>query len=190
MGEWFTSFEDAWRHFLGREEPLESFHEKLEADPDAVGEGWLLVPPEEVRDAAGAVQERLAQFDFLALTPRHFLHVWLRARHGADVEALAAGPPFTVAYARVNCFHDAVVVEASAPRLDEVDAPPQFLPHMTLAYVRTAADPAPLRDVLVELRDEALGAGEVTELLRVRFPFSRSTVLEPWTVVERRSLRG
>ena len=138
------------------------------------------MPPGEVRDAAAEVQERLARFDWLALTPRHFLHVWVAGTHGVDVDELATRPPFPAAYARVACFHDAVVAEVEAPELAGVPAPPTYLPHLTLAYVREPVPPEPLRAVLRALREQRLGTGTVDELLRVRFPFARSTVLEPW----------
>lgn len=91
MGDWFTSVGDAWRHFLAREEPLESFH-GLPDDPEPVGEGWLFVPPEQVREAALRVQQRLTRLGWLALTPPHF-HVWLRGAHAWTSSSCARSRP-------------------------------------------------------------------------------------------------
>lgn len=185
MGEFFTSFEDAWAYFLARDEPLESFFDQFAAEPDLVAEGWLIVPPAEVKRAALRVQVALEDVRGLRIVPHHFLHVWLRDGQGADIEKLLEGPPFEVALPRLNCFHTAIVAEAVSPRLREVDAPEQFLPHQTLAVVELPIEPDAVRDVLVRLRETSLGSFVVEELVRVRFPAGRTTVLEPWTIVER-----
>jgi hypothetical protein len=185
MGEWFTSFDDAWDHFLARDEPLESFFDQFEDDPDAVAEGWVIVPSPAVKREALRVQGVLEQVPGLELVPHHFLHVWIRGTsHGPDPEELAETAPFELGYRRLACFHTAVVVEAVSDAFDRVDAPPTFLPHMTLAVVRGAPDPGPIRDAVVPLRDVELGRDAVRQLARVRFPCSATTVLEPWTVLD------
>ena len=67
----------------------------------------------------------------------------------------------------MTCFHTAIVAEP----LTALPAPPTF------------------RDLLVPLRDSALGSFVVEELVRVRIPVGRTTVLEPWEVTERVALR-
>ena len=189
MGELFTSFDDAWAHFVARDQPLESFFDQFPEEDDE-GEGWLIIPPPEVKREVLRLQAELEDVPGLEPSPHHFLHVWVRGQHGPDVEALAEGGPFELSYRRVNCFPTAVVVEAHAESLESVDAPDWFLPHLTIAVVRGAPDPNPVRDAVVPLRDADLGTTVVDELVYVRFPLSRSTVLQPWTVTERRSLRG
>lgn len=189
MSVLFTSFDDAWEHFLARDEPLESFFDQF-PEEDTEGEGWLIVPPPEVKREVLRLQGKLEEIAALDLSPHHFLHVWLGPQHGPDIEALAEGGPFELAYRNVGCFPTAVFVEAHAERFDEVDAPDTYLPHLTIAVVRGAPDVRPVRDAVVRLRDVDLGRVVVDELAYVRFPLSRSTVLQPWTVIERRPLRG
>jgi len=76
----FESFDEAWRTFLARAEPLEWFFGDFPEDEDAVLEGWLVAPSQEVRAAAGRMQARLAHLDWLAPVPDHFLHLWLGER--------------------------------------------------------------------------------------------------------------
>lgn len=187
MGELFTSFEDAWSHFLARRDPLESFFDQFPDDPSYVAHGWLIVPPPEVKREALRVQSALEDVPGLVVLPHHFLHVWLGPEHGPDLDALLEHGPFELEYRGLNCFHTAVVVEIAG--LPALDAPETYLPHLTLAVVRNAIDPQPLRDVALPLRDTDLGTGLVTHLDHCSFPCARTTVLEPWTVVERAPLR-
>jgi 2'-5' RNA ligase len=187
--ELFTSFDQAWDHFLARTEPLESFFYQF-PEEDTEGEGWLIVPPPEVKREVLRLQGELEDVPGLELIPHHFLHVWLGRQHGPDVEELAGGGPFELAYRKASCFHTAVFVEAHAERLDEVDSPDTYLPHLTIAVARGAPDVQPVRDAVVPLRDGDLGTTLVDELVYARFPMSRSTVLQPWTVIERLPLRG
>ena len=189
MGELFTSFDDAWSHFVAREEPLESFFDQFPEDDSVEAEGWLIVPPTEVKREVRRLQAALENVAGLEPIPEHFLHVWLRGRHGADVEALAQANPFPVVYRNVNCFPTAVVVEAQAQQLEDVAAPPDFLPHMTIAVIRGRPEVAPVRAAVTPLRDTDLGTHVVDELARIAFPAGRTTVLQPWSVIERRSLR-
>jgi 2'-5' RNA ligase len=177
MGRFFTSFDEAWQEFLVRTDPLEPFFDAFPDDEHAVIEGWVVEPPQAVKDEARRVQERLARFEWLAPVPDHFLHVWLaeEVAPGATVRA-EAGP--------VTCFHDAVVAEVHGGLARLVpDAPQTFLPHLSLAYVREAHDPAELREALRPLRGEQLGAFEIDEVQRVRVPAARTTVTRPWQVV-------
>jgi hypothetical protein len=192
VGEWFTSFDDAWSSFLVRDEPLEPFFDRFPDDPSFVAEGWVIVPPPEVNRAALRVEGELEGLAGLTIVPHHFLHVWLwlRGDHdGPDLDQLLELPPFEVSLARLNCFHDAVVAEVESEELDRVDAPDTFLPHLSLAYAREPVDPGPVRETLLPLRDTALGTFVVDELVRVSLPAGRATILQPWTVVERFSLR-
>jgi hypothetical protein len=189
VGELFTSFDAAWSHFLQRSEPLESFFDQFPEDEAYELDGWLIIPPPDVKREALRLQGSLEEVAALEPIPHHFLHVWLRGASGVDVEALADGEPFRLAYSKVNCFHTAVVVEAHAARLGEVAAPPEFLPHMTIAVIRGEPDAEPVRDAVLPLRDADLGATVVDELTHVRMPASRTTVLQPWTVSGRRALR-
>ena len=179
MGRYFESFDEAWAHFLAREEPLESFYDEFTGGSFA-GEVWLIAPTPEVKRAALGVQSALERFDFLDVVPHHFLHVSVSE---AVVERLEA--PIDLEYANVTCFHTAVVAEVHAPALRALDPGPTFLPHMTLAVVKRPAPPDELRESLVPLRDTALGTQRVEEVLRVHVELSAEIGLEPWIVRER-----
>ena len=201
MGVFFTSFDDAWRHFLARREPLEDFFAH-QPEEEATLAAWLITPPDELKQAAAQLQDDLAHVAGIEWTPQHFLHVWLTplaldptdeqvsALTGAAREAWAEVDPFEIQYRRLNCFHDAVVVEVEGdgPRvLLELtgDAEPTFLPHMTLGYFRGENDPAQLRDAVVPLRDAGLGLQRVTELQLCLAPFDRHRIVTtPWTVAD------
>ena len=98
LGEYFTSFDDAWRAFLARTEPLESFYDEFTGGAFD-GEVWVIEPSPEVKRAALRVQGELEPFDFLELVPHHFLHV---AVPHAAVRGFDA--PIDLEYSRVNCF--------------------------------------------------------------------------------------
>jgi hypothetical protein len=189
VGEWFTSFDDAWSSFLARTEPLESFFEEFPDDPSSLAEGWLIVPPPKIKQEAMRLQVELEGIPGIVAVPEHFFHVWLRGEHGPDLEPLLELGPFSLSLARLNCFHTAVVAEVDSPGLERLDASDTFLPHLSLAYVRTPLAAQPVREAVVPFRDHSLGTFIVDELVRVRLPAGRTTVLQPWTVVERASLR-
>jgi len=146
-----------------------------------VAEGWILEPTDEVKSAAVAAQAAFAHLDWLRPIPRHFLHVWLL---GVAIPEFAARVPLELEYARVNCFHSAVVVEARAPDLSALNPEPTFLPHMTIAVTTESHDPEPLRKALLPLRKRPFGRDQATNAKRICFPAGRSTLFEPWTVVE------
>lgn len=186
MGEFFSSFDDAWRFFLGRTDPLEDFFAEFSDDDGAELEGWLVEPPAHVKLAVGRVQAELAHLGWLRPVPDHFLHVWigLRDRIGDAWQGWPALEPLSVSYARLNCFHSAVVVEVEG-RIGELVAGtpndlPTFLPHLTVAVAREPHPPDELRDALRPLRDSRLGEQVVREVVRVRFPASRTTLFRPW----------
>jgi hypothetical protein len=182
--DWFTSFDDAWAAFLCRDGALESFWDGLADDPGAVLEAWLIVPPHELKRAVLRVQGTLEEVAGLRVVPHHFLHVSL-----PHDDAVLELEPFEVAVARLNCFPRAIVAEVESAALDGLDAPATFLPHLSLAYVEAPIDPGPVREVLEPLRATELGSFVVGEIVRVAVPAAKSTVLSPWTVVERTSLR-
>jgi hypothetical protein len=140
----------------------------------------VIEPSPEVKRAALRVQGELEPFDFLELVPHDFLHV--SVPHAAVLEF---EEPIDLEYARVNCFHTAVVAEVDAPALRALAPVPTFLPHMTLAVVRRPAAPDELRNVLEPLRDAPFGRQRVDQVLRIHVELSRELGLQPWTVVDR-----
>jgi hypothetical protein len=190
VGRFFTSFDEAWQYFLGRAE-LEWFFGDFPQDEAFVAEGWVFVPPSEIKQAAQELQGAFASLEWLAPVPEHFLHVWLGGATSAGgwPHELRNTVAFDALYQRVNCFHSAVVVEVEAPQLRELIAGTQvdastFLPHMTIGVTREEHDPRELRTALLPLRNAELGGGQVTELTRIRFPAAQTTLLQPWTVIE------
>jgi len=191
VGRLFTSFDEAWRYFIGRAEPLEWFFGQFSEDEALVAEGWVFVPPSEIKQAALEVQGAFASLKWVAPVPEHFLHVWLgfATSAGGWPHELRHSGAFDAMYRRVNCFHSAVVVEVEAPQLRELTAGTQvdastFLPHMTIGVTREEHDPRELRTALLPLRNAELGGGKVAELIRIRFPAAQTTLLQPWTVIE------
>jgi hypothetical protein len=178
----FTSFEDAWEAFLRRHEPLESFWGELADDAGAFVDAWLIVPPPELKRVAMRVQGELEDVRGLRIVPHHFLHVSLPHVHQLE-------EPFEISVVRVNCFPAAVVAEVASATLGAVDTPETFLPHLSLAYVERPVEPGPVRAIVEPLRDTSFGSFVVDEVVRVRVPAAKATILEPWTVVERLSLR-
>ena len=200
VGELFTDYDGAWAHFLERAEPLESFYARLPDDPVATIDGWLIEVPAAIKTASRQLRDRLAHVESLRPVPDHFLHVWLgsaRELSPARAEKAWAGiRPFGVQYRRVNCFHDAVIVEADAKGVRSLVAaglphisPETFLPHMTVAYTAARTPPEPVRQALAAFRESAFGEGLVREVRLCRVPIARSTFLEPWTAVAAVELR-
>ena len=112
----------------------------------------------------------------------------------AEVGQISGGSrPFEIDYRRLNCFHEAVVVEVHGEgphRLVERHGDAEsFLPHLTLGYVREPGPADELRSALLPLRDARLGMQLVDEVLVCSIPAGRSTLLRPWTVAERVPLR-
>jgi hypothetical protein len=147
-----------------------------------------------VKGAVHAIRKELAPFDWIGLTPDHFLHVWVG--RALDLDAATAEhswreiAPFTIAYRGVNCFHDAVIVEAHTDGVAEfaeralphVDLE-YLLPHMSVGYFRRRERPAALRAALKPLHDLNLGVATVDEALLCDIPIAKSTFLEPWRVI-------
>jgi 2'-5' RNA ligase len=154
----------------------------LPDDADAFVDAWVIVPPPELKRAVLRVQGALEDAPGLRIVPHHFLHVSLP--HAHELEKL-----FEVSVARVNCFPAAVVAEVESETLDALDAPETFLPHLSLAYVERPVEPGPVRAIVEPLRDTVFGPFLVDEVVRVRVPAAKATILEPWTVAERLSLR-
>src|SRR5207247_6120958 len=117
IGDFFTSFEDAWSFFLTRQEPLERFYDQFPTDEHAVLEGWIVEPSQEVKAAAAGVQESLRRFDWIELVPEHFLHVWPAGsgRPGEAPQRWPALPPFEPAYLPPTCCHATVVSDVTQP---------------------------------------------------------------------------
>jgi 2'-5' RNA ligase len=153
-------------------------------------EGWVVEPSPEVKAVATSLQGSLARFDWIDLVPEHFLHVWLGApeRLGDAPERWPEVVAFEVRYPRANCFHSAVVVEATPPIRRLVAGTkndlPEFLPHMTIAVTRMEHSADELRDELTRLRETDFGTQTVGEAKLVRFPAAQSTLFQPWEVVE------
>jgi len=195
VGELFTTFDDAWSQFSQRSEPLEDFYADFPEDRSAFLEGWLVEPAPAIKRAAAEIQRELAQFDWLVPIPPHFLHVaiGLREHIGEAWRGWGDVEHFSATYARVNCFHSAVVVEVEgALRRLVAGTPndvPTFLPHMTVAVVGQPRAPDGLRERLGQLRESVLGEQSVRDAKLVRFPAARTTLFRPWTVEQVVALR-
>ena len=127
------------------------------------------------------MQRAFAHLSWIQPIPRHFLHVWLV---GLPIVDLAARLPLELDYRCVNCFHSAVVVQVRAPVLVRLHPEPTFLPHMTIGVTTQPHLPEPLRTAIRPLRDVGFGRQRASEAKRISFPAGRTTVLQPWTVVD------
>ena len=159
----------------------------LPAEADATILVWVVVPPPEVAAAAAEVQRAFAGIGGIAPLPSHFLHTTVGLADGETPPGeWASIEPFRVEYRRVGCFHEAVFGEVHGDGLRRLAAPlagRPYLPHLSLGYVREPTPPAELREVLRPLRERSLGEQLVDEVTLVRVPFSRTTLLDPWTVL-------
>ena len=211
MGRYFATFEEAWSFFLTREEPLEDFFEAL-PDRDSYVLCWLLGFDRALMPGIRTAQRPFAALEWITPQPEHFLHTSISAvavssRPPTKDEIAVAGElaqralsgvqRFEVHYRRINCFHDAIVVEVAgegpktlverlvdAGAVDTVD-PELFLPHVTIGAVNDPADASALRDALVPIRELDVGTQQVVEAELCVVPASRTTILTPWTVVAR-----
>jgi hypothetical protein len=153
-------------------------------------EGWIVEPPPDVKAAAALVQEQLRSLEWLQLVPEHFLHVWLGIpdRLGTAPQRWPDLGRFEITYGGPNCFHNAVVLEVTAPIRQLVAGTkndvPTFLPHLTVAVTRVEHEPRALRDILSALRGSVHEQQTVSEAKLVRFPSARSTLFQPWQVLE------
>jgi len=127
--------------------------------------------------------------------------VWVGATDELDVDsasrAWADVAPFSVAYRRANCFHDAVIVEAhthGVEALVERVFPHAdlslLLPHLRIGYVRRSEGADRLRTALPPSREVELGTGIVDEVLLCDVPVAKSRFLQPWGVVGSVKLQG
>jgi hypothetical protein len=191
VGEFFSSFDDAWAFFLERDEPLEDFFEALPVK-EAYLTTWLALPGERVVREAAAVQNELAALENLRLTPAHFLHVSLGS-HEAQLDQardrLDGFGPLEARYGPVNCFHDAAVLEVASPRFadlvrafDSERDLTYLLPHLSLGYVDGEPPPEPIRSVLRPLRDREPVTETISEVHLCVVPVARTEILSPWQV--------
>lgn len=211
MGRYFATFEEAWSFFLTRDEPLEEFFGQL-PDHESYILCWLLPFDRSLVPQIRTAQRSFAALGWITPQPEHFLHtsiaaVAVSARPPRADEIIAAAEaarrawsdvePFDVHYRRVNCFHDAVVVEVSGdgPKtlverlvdertVDTVD-PEVFLPHVTIGAFNERGDASALLQALTQVRDLDVGTQHVGEATLCLVPASRSTILSPWETVGR-----
>ena len=191
MGHFFTSFEETWAFFLGREEALEDFFACL-PDEEAYLTTWLALPGEVAAAEATAAQEGLQGIGGLRLVPAHFLHVSLGS-HEAQLEVargrLQGFGSFDARYGPVNCFHDAVVLEVRSDRIADMARALEperdleyFLPHLSLGYFEGGPPPEPLRSALLALREREPVTETISELHLCVVPIARGEILSPWSV--------
>ena len=192
-GRLFSSFEDAWAAFLSREEPLEDFVGSLPVEESFLSV-WHAPPGEPAAAEAAAVQAGLAGLPDLRLTPGHWLHVSLAVGSVADAvsvgERLRGFGSFEATYGPVNCFHEALVLEARSERFAElvraVDPGRDltfFLPHLSVAYVDGTPAPAPFRERMLPLRDRPPIRDRVSQVALCVVPIARDLVLSSWRTV-------
>jgi hypothetical protein len=191
MGDFFTSFDEAWAFFLERDEPLEDFFASL-PEEEAYLTTWLALPGEVVVAEASAAQEGLAGIDGLRLAPAHFLHVSLgsnEAQLEVARERLRGFGSFDAEYGPVNCFHDAVVLEVRSGRIAELARALEperdleyFLPHLSLGYFEGRPSPEPVREALMPLRERKAVAERTSEVHLCVVPIARGEILSPWSV--------
>jgi 2'-5' RNA ligase len=211
VGRYFATFDEAWSFFLTREEPLEDFFEQS-PEHDSYVLCWLLAFDEALVARIRTAQRSFAALEWITPQPEHFLHTSIAAvavsPEVPSPEAIASAAErarrawsgvqrFDVHYRRVNCFHDAVVVEVTgagpktlverlvdAGAVDTVD-PKLFLPHVTIGAFNRRGNPSALRHPLLQIRNLDVGTQQVLEATLCVVPASRRTILTPWTVVAR-----
>jgi hypothetical protein len=203
MNRRFTSFDDAWRFFLNRQDEMESFFDDLPEQPSYLLAWLLRLDDEACASAVEAAQRAFSHLAWITPQPRHFLHTSIAAVSVAprppsqgeiDVaiqraqQAWTSIGSFAVRYRRINCFHSAVVVEVEGdgPRTlaAAAGAPTEtFLAHLTIGSVHEPHDATALRDALIPLREADIGGERITQASLCVIPASRSTVLDPWEIV-------
>jgi 2'-5' RNA ligase len=211
VGRYFATFEEAWSFFLTRDEPLEEFFGQL-PDHESYILCWLLPFERSLVARIRMAQGTFAALKWIAPQPEHFLHTSIaavavsrRPPTGGEIAAAVEAArrawsgmqPFAVHYRRVNCFHDAVVVEVSGdgPKtlverlvgeraVDTVD-PDVFLPHVTIGAFSERGDASALREALKPIRDLDVGVQHICEATLCLVPASRGTILSPWETVGR-----
>ena len=172
MGEWFTSFDDAWSSFLARSEPLESVLRRVSGGPVVARRrsGSIVPPPrDQARGAAPAGRARGrsgARGRAAALLSR-----LAPSDDGPDLEPLLELGPFALQLGRGRTASTtAVVAEVESPGLDRRGRA-GHLPAASLARVRrqTARGrrPGP-RGARPAAESSRSGRFIVDELVRVR----------------------
>ena len=78
MGRFFTSFDEAWRFFLDRQEYLEDFFATFR-EQDSSLLGWLLRLDDDLLPAVQTARQAFSHFDWITPVPDHFLHTWIGA---------------------------------------------------------------------------------------------------------------
>jgi hypothetical protein len=185
MGRLFTSFDEAWRFFRDRAEPLEDFF-VLFPDEETFLLGWLLRPDPELVPAVQRAQAAFTHLAWITPQPAHFLHVWLGGvaiaprRPGADDVAVAVDRPRALVARLLEADYWRALPIPGALGGVELRT---FLPHVTIAALAGAHDPAPLRDALAAVRDADLGRQRVDQATLCVIPAARTTILDPWEVV-------
>jgi 2'-5' RNA ligase len=211
VGRYFATFDEAWSFFLTRDEPLEEFFGQL-PDRESYILCWLLPFDRRLVPRIRTAQGSFAALEWITPQPEHFLHTSIalvavspQPPTAHEITAAVEGArrawsgvkPFDVHYLRVNCFHDAVVVEVGgdgpktlverlvdAGAVDTVD-PEVFLPHVTIGAFNERGDASALRHRLTQIRDLDVGTQHVAGAALCLVPASRSTILSPWEIVGR-----
>jgi 2'-5' RNA ligase len=194
----FGTHAEAWEHFGRREAPLRAILDLLSDDPRATLTVWLVPVDERLRPPIAAVQEAMAGIPFLRRIPDHFLHVTVAGSEHARPDAgaaLAGLEPFPIRVARTGAFAEAVIAEVEGDGLREaarrLGTPPEtYVPHVSLAYTWAPGPVEPVRAVVRRWRHHEIGEQLVDEILLCEVPASRTTLLQPWRVVERVRLGG
>jgi hypothetical protein len=198
MGTLFRSFDEAWESFLSRAEPMETLP-AFDAPSTLV---WLVPVDKGLVPRVRELQARLACAPFVRVIPEHFLHVTVAVPPAGAVQDHVAAAErawrdvaaFPIDIRRVNCFHEAVVAEVAAMPWD---LPEQLLgrpldhvlPHVTLALT-DGGSPDVLREIVVPLREAAVGRQLVTHVDLCRVPTKPESFLQPWEVLSRVALRN
>ena len=190
MGRFFSTFDEAWEAFLGRDEPLEDFFGRF-PEEDAYLTFWLAAPGPETVAEVKSVQQALSGVESLVFTPAHWLHLSLGSGHEDEIgsvrERLHGFGSFDAEYGPATCFHDALVLEVHSSRIEELAAAidPEgdldlFLPHVSFAYMAGTPDPVATRERLVSLRSRPPVRERLSEVQLCVVPVAREKLLSPW----------
>ena len=214
MPRLFTTYDEAWAHFVAVDE-MESVGDQYpEAEAHLLT--WYIPVPAALVPGVLALQRELVALDGMVPIPPERLHVSVAPATVTEQpepllekellthaeRAWAEIEPFDVELADVNGFPTAVVVEVHGDGpgrlLDRLlqsgywrglpwRAPNRdiFLPHLTVA-ISTQRRPADeVRTVVEAHRHERFAALRVGAVELCRIPVARSRLLQPWEVVGR-----